>query len=60
MDILESAGKSLADSYGDTIANPPKPVGIGGLLRALGDPDIQHSLGLLLDFAKRFGQKINA
>jgi len=50
----------LADSDGDTLANPPRAVGIGGLLKALGDPDIQRSLGLLLDFARRFGQKINA
>ena len=58
--ILASAGKTLADSYGDTIDKPHKAVGLGGLLKALGDPDIQRSLGLLLDFAKRFGQKINA
>lgn len=56
--ILADAGKTLADSYEEARQAKPRPVGLTGLLGALRDADIQRSLGLLLDFAKRFGQKL--
>jgi uncharacterized protein YjgD (DUF1641 family) len=56
--ILAQAGKTLAESYDDAVNQPRKQVGAVGLLRALNDPELQRSLGLFLDFAKRFGQRI--
>lgn len=39
----------------DTMANPPR-VGLGGLLGALRDPEVQAGVGLLLLFLKAFGR----
>ncbi|MCW1966587.1 MAG: DUF1641 domain-containing protein [Anaerolineae bacterium] len=56
--VLATAGKTLADSYATASAAPTKQIGMGGLIKALSDPDIQRTLGLLLGFAKNFGQKL--
>lgn len=39
----------------DIMANPPR-VGLGGLLGALRDPEVQAGLGLLMIFLKAFGR----
>jgi uncharacterized protein YjgD (DUF1641 family) len=56
--ILAEAGKALAESYDHAVHQPRRQVGLVGLLKALNDPDMQRSLGLVIDFAKRFGQRI--
>ena len=37
---------------------PPAPVGAWGAFRALGDPDVQRSVGLLLAIAKELGRSL--
>ncbi len=56
--ILADAGKTLAESYRYAAQQPRRRVGLGGLLKALNDPELQRSLALFIDFAKRFGQRI--
>jgi len=47
----------ITTSFGE-VKSIEKPGGIFGLMRALKDPDRQNALGFLLEFAKRFGQKM--
>ncbi|HMQ54038.1 MAG TPA: DUF1641 domain-containing protein [Anaerolineae bacterium] len=56
--IVGEAGNALVDSYQ---ANQVKPESLGlfGLFRAISDPDVQRSLGFLVEFGKTFGQKID-
>lgn len=50
--VISNAAQSLADS-----ACTVRPVSAFGLLRALGDPDVQRALGFFLAFAKSFGSR---
>jgi hypothetical protein len=50
--VISNAAQSLADS-----ACTARPVSAFGLLRALGDPDVQRALGFFLAFAKSFGSR---
>jgi len=36
----------------------PARVGMFGLLSAMGDPDVQASMGMLIEFSKRYGAKL--
>lgn len=54
--IIGDLGRALTD----TAAAPPQPVGITGLLKALGNPDVQRALGFLIAFAERFGDQLQA
>jgi len=42
----------------DTASAPPAAIGAMGLLKALGQPDVQRALGFLITFAERFGQRL--
>jgi hypothetical protein len=42
----------------DTASAPSRAIGPMGLLKALGDPDVQRALGFLVDFAGRFGRRL--
>lgn len=42
----------------ETASAPPTAVGPMGLLKALGQPDVQRALGFLITFAERFGQRL--
>jgi uncharacterized protein YjgD (DUF1641 family) len=42
----------------ETAAAPPVDRGIVGLLRALGQPDVQRALGFLVTVAERFGRRL--
>ena len=59
-DLEESAkqlgriGKALAAAQ----SQPIKPLGTVGLLRAMGDPDVQRSLGMLINVAKQLGKTL--
>ena len=53
--IVGSIGSALADCQAD----PPRAIGITGLLRAMRDPDVQQALGFLVSFGRRFGANLN-
>jgi uncharacterized protein YjgD (DUF1641 family) len=54
----------LVDGLGTALvtaaAAPPAPVGLGGAIGALRNPDVKRALGLLLTFAAEFGRHLNA
>ena len=50
--VIGGAGRALAE----TQAQPREKVGMLGLLRALGDPDVQQALGFLVTFGREFGR----
>jgi len=52
LEFLATSGKALAEGS----QMPVKRVGMWGLMRQLRDPDIQQSLGLLMNIAKKLGQ----
>ena len=56
--VISHAGDALVESYNASKVNPQQ-IGLMGLLRALGDPDVQRGLGFLVDFGKRFGQQLD-
>jgi len=56
---LLNTGKLAAQSLSEAKAEPVEKVGgIFGLMRALKDPDRQKAMGFLMQFAKKFGQKL--
>jgi uncharacterized protein YjgD (DUF1641 family) len=52
--VIGELGRALTD----TAAAPPATYGIVGLLKALGQPDVQRALGFLVTFAERFGRRL--
>ena len=54
---LQTIGE-LGRALTDTAAASPPPVGPLGLLKALGDPNVQRALGFLVTFAERFGYQL--
>lgn len=60
--VLDPAALQIIGGLGramiDTAAARPAPIGLIGLLKALGDPDIQRALGFLMNFAARFGSRL--
>ena len=52
--IVGELGRSLTE----TAASPPAAAGVLGLLKALGQPDVQRALGFLVTFAERFGRRL--
>lgn len=54
VDIVGKVGKALADSTHQEI----KAVGPLGMLKLLGDPDVQRGLGFLANFGRNFGQEL--
>jgi hypothetical protein len=52
--IIGELGRALTD----TAAAPPATAGVLGLLKALGQPDVQRALGFLVTFAERFGRRV--
>jgi Protein of unknown function (DUF1641) len=52
--IIGELGRALTE----TAAAPPATSGLLGLLRALGQPDVQRALGFLVTFAERFGRRL--
>lgn len=54
---LDSLGR-VAQALASTGQTAPAPVGAWGALRALGDPDIQRALGLVLAIAKQLGRSL--
>jgi hypothetical protein len=52
--IIGELGRALTE----TAAAPPAASGPLGLLKALGQPDVQRALGFLVTFAERFGRRL--
>ena len=52
--VVGELGRALTE----TADAPPTTVGPVGLLRALGQPDVQRALGFLVTFAERFGRRL--
>ena len=52
--IIGGLGRALTE----TAAAPPATAGVLGLLKALGQPDVQRALGFLVTFAERFGRRL--
>jgi len=52
--VIGELGRALTE----TAAAPPAPLGIVGLLKALGQPDVQRALGFLVTVADRFGRRL--
>ena len=52
--IIAELGRALTE----TAAAPPATTGVVGLLKALGQPDVQRALGFLVTFAERFGRRL--
>jgi uncharacterized protein YjgD (DUF1641 family) len=52
--VVGELGRALTE----TAAAPPATPGVRGLLKALGQPDVQRALGFLVTFAERFGRRL--
>ena len=52
--IIGELGRALTE----TAAAPPATAGVLGLVKALGQPDVQRALGFLVTFAERFGRRL--
>ncbi len=59
---LATMGTTLAESFRETQQKAArkqiKKVGLFDLIGVLGEPDVQRSLGFLVEFSKRYGEKI--
>lgn len=58
-EAVRTVGKMAQALVASQKEAPPK-VGLFGLMRTLGDPEIQTALGFLINFAKHFGRRLNA
>jgi hypothetical protein len=56
--VLGDVGRRLAGAYEEVGAGPAESVGRMGLLRAMGDPDVQKVLGLLVAVARAYGKNL--
>ncbi|MCA9593326.1 MAG: DUF1641 domain-containing protein [Myxococcales bacterium] len=57
VEVVSRAGGALASAGSN---GAPKTVGAWGALRSLSDPRVQRALGFALDFARRFGDSLDA
>jgi uncharacterized protein YjgD (DUF1641 family) len=53
--VVGELGRALTE----TADAPPTTAGPIGLLRAIGQPDVQRALGFLVTFAERFGRRLH-
>lgn len=52
---VEDLATCAFNALGDIDVSKPRKLGLMGLMRALGDPDVSQGLGILLDLAKGLG-----
>lgn len=57
--LLGQLGQRMGDAYRDASATPAPPLGALGLLRALGEPEVQRTVGLLVAVSRRFGKDLH-
>ena len=55
IDIVSRAGQALSQAQ----QTAPRQVGLFGLLRALSDSDVQHTLGFAIAFARELGRNLS-
>lgn len=60
LEVVGSLGIALVESQKEAQRGETPRRGIFGLFGALRDPDVQHALGFLTSFAKRFGQQLKS
>lgn len=53
--VISNAARALAES-----ATSARPISLFGLMRALGDPEVQRTLGFAIAFARSFGSRYPA
>ena len=58
LNVVGSLGAALVDTQKEATRGDTPKRGIFGLLGALRDPDVQHAIGFLTQFAKKFGQNL--
>ncbi len=59
IDIEAAAGQAeLLNKALKSVPKEAKPVGLGGLLSALRDPDVQRGLGFLVEFLRNLGKEL--
>lgn len=59
IDIEAAAGQAeLLNKALKAVPKEAKPVGLGGLLSALRDPDVQRGLGFLVEFLRNLGKEL--
>lgn len=58
--VLGTIGRSAAQSYDEAKSHtqPPRQLGVFGLMRELKDPDVNRALDFLLRVAKAYGQSL--
>ncbi len=56
--LLDNLDKLLdiAGTAAEALSQPAEPVGLSGLLRALGDPEVQRGLGKLVGLLRALGR----
>lgn len=57
--LLSELGHRLGRAYSDAASKPVQPLGAVGAFRALGEPEVQRALGLLVAVARRFGRDVH-
>jgi len=57
--LLSEVGHRLGSAYSDAASKPVQPLGAMGLFRALGEPEVQRAMGLLVTIARRFGRDLH-
>jgi hypothetical protein len=60
LNVVGSLGAALVDTQKEAKRGQTPQRGLFGLVGALRDPDVQHALGFLTRFAKKFGQNLRA
>lgn len=58
LNVVGSLGAALVDTQKEATRGKTPKRGVFGLLGALRDPDVQHAIGFLTQFAKKFGQNL--
>lgn len=56
--ILGDFGRRAATAYNEVQSQPVAPVGAFGLARALSEPEVQRTIGLLIAVARRIGRDL--
>jgi hypothetical protein len=57
-EVLAQVGAALLEGKEAAVADPRRPKGVFGLMRATKDPDVSRGLGFLIHIARAFGQKL--
>ncbi len=56
--MFDNFNKALSQNLTPEVFKDPPRVGLSGLIRMLGDPDVQRALGFIFLLLKSFGQSI--